>query len=131
MNIARAVLDAIVAHARESAPEECCGLLIGRGDVILDSVQAGNLSPTPRVRFLVDPQDHFGAVHAARPRGLEVVGFYHSHPASGALPSETDLAEWIDTELVSVIVALDTDTPRVRAFSRREGELVELPLTVD
>src|SRR5580765_8772564 len=83
-----------VAHAREAAPDECCGLLLGRGDQIVEAARARNVADDPTTRFLIDPADHFAAIRGGRERGLEVIGFYHSHPASAPDPSPRDLAEF-------------------------------------
>ena len=73
MEISRAAFDAIVAHAREAAPRECCGLLIGLGAQIESAHRARNVDPSS-TRFLIDPHDHFAAIRAARAGGREVVG---------------------------------------------------------
>lgn len=82
----------MLAHAREEAPRECCGLLIGQGASVVRSVRARNLD-AKTTRYLIDPEDHFAAIRAARADGLEVIGAYHSHPASAPVPSSTDIAE--------------------------------------
>jgi desampylase len=92
VGIAAGVLDAVEAHARSVLPEECCGLLLGTAAGIVDAVRSANLSDDPARRFLLDPQAHFHARRIARDRGLAVVGFYHSHPDSEPVPSESDLA---------------------------------------
>ncbi|PYQ93182.1 MAG: hypothetical protein DMF96_30735 [Acidobacteria bacterium] len=93
MRVARVALQSIVAHAREAVPAECCGLLLGRDTAILEALRTRNIADEPASRFLIDPQDHFNGRRDARRRGLDVVGFYHSHPRSPATPSETDRAE--------------------------------------
>jgi proteasome lid subunit RPN8/RPN11 len=79
------------AAARESAPEECCGLLLGRGAV--EEVRAAeNVAADRSRRFEIDPQALIDAHRAARAGGLEVVGYYHSHPSGLAEPSAIDRA---------------------------------------
>ncbi len=92
MQIAASALSDILHHARETAPRECCGLLVGSGDSVVRTVRAANLDAAP-TRYSIDPIDHFRAIRGARADGLEVVGAYHSHPASAAIPSATDIAE--------------------------------------
>ncbi len=82
-----------------SYPFEACGVMIGRaeisaGEVIVEDVfHARNLNTErARDRFLLDPVDHLAADRVARQRGLDVVGFWHSHPDRPARPSATDLA---------------------------------------
>jgi proteasome lid subunit RPN8/RPN11 len=104
------VLDAVAAHARDSRPAECCGMLLGRSQEIVAAVRAGNLDADPN-RFLIDPADHFDALRQARALGLDVVGFYHSHPRTPAAPSPTDLAEASYRHHVYMIVSLQTEPP--------------------
>src|SRR5262245_41454334 len=92
MKVPKRVIDAVVAHAREAAPTECCGLLVGRGTEILSARPARNIAVQP-TRFLIDPKDHIDGRREARGQGLDVVGFYHSHPHSPPDPSATDRAE--------------------------------------
>jgi proteasome lid subunit RPN8/RPN11 len=125
----RGIRDAVVAHAREAAPRECCGILIGTPAAIVTAVRATNLSESPS-RFLIDPRDHIDARREARAAGLEVVGFYHSHPHSDAVPSATDVAEALYAGLLYLIVGLvgnDADV-RVYRFTGKAFELVELVL---
>ncbi len=92
-----------------SYPYEACGVMIGhppegkpsrhgegRRVVVEDAFHARNLNVgRARDRFLLDPEDHLAAEKVARQRGLEVVGFWHSHPDHPARPSATDLeAAW-------------------------------------
>lgn len=127
MNISQAAFDAIVAHAREAAPRECCGLLIGAGRRIESTHPSRNIDPSP-ARFLIDPLDHFTAIHAARAGGREVVGVYHSHPSTPARPSASDLAEACYAEYAYVIVSLASDPPEVRLFRFEAGGFIEEPL---
>jgi len=90
--VATAVLEAIIAHARAEAPRECCGLLLGSLTEIRRAEPARNLSPQA-TRYDLDPTDHFRILRLARAEGLDVIGAYHSHPASAPVPSPTDLAE--------------------------------------
>ena len=99
-----AVVNGIFAHAREARPAECCGVLIGTGDEIVDAVRIRNLA-RDLDRYLLDPREHIEARRDARRRGLEVLGFYHSHPGTIAEPSATDLAEATYPDLVYLILS--------------------------
>ncbi len=109
------VVSAIVAHAREAAPAECCGVLIGRDRQVVDAMRTRNAADRP-TRFLIDPQDHFDAIRAARRRQLDIVGYYHSHPHSPARPSDTDIAEATYPDHFSLIVGLGVEPPDVRLY---------------
>ena len=103
-------------HAREAAPDECCGLLLGRGDEIVEALPARNIAHRPASRFLIDPQDHITGRREARARGLDVVGFYHSHPRSVTEPSVRDLDEFTYPGHLYAIVSLRVEPAEVGLF---------------
>jgi len=129
MRLRRAVIDALVRHARDQAPLECCGLLIGSPGVVEESYPVQNLRNS-RVAFQVDPAGHFTAIRKARDRGLAVVGAYHSHPTSEAVPSETDLREANDPYLLHVIVSLRGAEPVLRGYRITTETAVEVELRI-
>src|SRR5690242_13556555 len=99
VTIAAAAFDALIAHARREAPNECCGLLIGSPSRIDESIAARNVAASPS-RFLIDPSEHIAINRRLRGSSREVVGTYHSHPHSPAEPSPTDVAEAYYPEFV-------------------------------
>ena len=109
------VLRDIVAQARQAAPEECCGLLIGTAERVEPVHAARNLCGSP-TRYLIDPADHFAAIRSARQAGL--VGAYHSHPVSTPSPSPTDEREATDPGFLHLIVS-----PVTRGFRLVDGRL--------
>ena len=129
MRIRRAVIDAVVSHARREDPTECCGLLIGAEDDVLESLPARNLHGS-LTAYLVDPEDHFAAIRKARAAGLTVVGGYHSHPRSLPVPSATDIAEATDAEFLYLIVSLAAIDPKIAAYRIRDGAFREVPLEI-
>jgi len=80
------------AAARDCAPEECCGLLLGRDGRAEEARPAANVAAEPCRRFEIDPQALVDAHRAARGDGPEVIGYYHSHPAGPSEPSAVDRA---------------------------------------
>jgi proteasome lid subunit RPN8/RPN11 len=123
--VRRAALDAVVSHARETAPAECCGVLLGAPEAVIDARPARNLATDPN-RFLIDPKDHIDARREARARGLDVVGFYHSHPHSAAVPSAVDLEEASYPDHLYLIVGLASERPEVRLYRLTTGAYFEL-----
>lgn len=88
-------LQAIGRHAAVSYPEECCGVLIGRlageGTVVERILSVGNEREDSRHnRYIISPETLLAAQKEARALGLDVVGYYHSHPDHPAAPSEFD-----------------------------------------
>lgn len=106
-----AVDGAIRAHGRETFPHECCGALLGRDGVVSEAHALPNTTEEgPRRRFLVRPGDYRGAEQRARETGLELLGFYHSHPDHPARPSQYDLDHaWPSFSYVIVSIMAGTD----------------------
>ncbi|HEX5475384.1 MAG TPA: M67 family metallopeptidase [Vicinamibacterales bacterium] len=129
VRVPRDVRDAIVAHARASLPDECCGLCIGTRDRIVEAVPAANVRRSP-TRYQIDPRDHVDALRRARVRHLRVCGAYHSHPGAPAQPSATDAAEMNDPSLLYVIVSL-RDRPDVQAFRWKDGAFAPVRLVIE
>ena len=127
MTLPASIEAAIVAHAREAAPAECCGLLLGDGSTIRAATPARNIADDVLRRYLIDPADHLQAIRDARQRALDVIGAYHSHPRSSATPSPTDEAGAF-SGFVFLIVGLGLESPEVRAWTWTDGNFTALPL---
>jgi proteasome lid subunit RPN8/RPN11 len=98
-------------HAEAAYPEECCGVLLGRstedGGRIEALVAVENREANEKARrYLIAAGDYLRAEREAEQRGLDVVGFYHSHPDHPARPSATDLAEATFPGFVYTITAV-------------------------
>jgi proteasome lid subunit RPN8/RPN11 len=97
IHIAERLLSEIREHGVRDYPYECCGLLLGRfraeGKVVTETYPISNAreESAKRNRFLIEPKELLRGEQYARSRDLEVVGFYHSHPDSPAVPSQYDL----------------------------------------
>lgn len=114
------VYDAIRRHGEETYPYECCGVLLGQtissGDLaqsfqrvndVEEAVRAGNIrTDSAHNRYQIAPQELVKIQRQGRERGLDIVGFYHSHPDHPAQWSKTDLAEahWIGCSYVITAV---------------------------
>ena len=150
MRIDREALTAIVAHARRDAPNECCGLLVGRsaashgtagpadaGPLVLEAVPASNGASEPAKRYDISPVDYFAQIrrcrriNEAQSDSFAVVGAYHSHPHGGPEPSETDIAQAF-RDFVFVIVGLGgaAGGMEIRAYTFDDETLTPVRLTV-
>ncbi len=103
----RSDYDEIRRHGEQTYPQECCGILLGvaEGDVrsVQGTIRCTNMRlDSPRNRYSIDLRELILAQHQARDGGLDIVGFYHSHPDHPALWSQTDFAEahWIGCSYV-------------------------------
>ncbi|HYE24793.1 MAG TPA: Mov34/MPN/PAD-1 family protein [Clostridia bacterium] len=107
ITIAQPELGAIRRHAEEAYPQECCGVLLGRGSTVLDLVRCANVAARPERRYTIGPAELIATQRTARRRGLNIIGFYHSHPDHPAQPSAEDWREayWNECSYVIVSVA--------------------------
>ena len=115
MRISRADADALLAHARSGYPHEVCGVLVGAtpggGAARVARVVPVTNRETerPAVRYQIAPEDLIAVQKAARTDGLDILGYYHSHPDHPARPSETDrriAAEGLSDGVVHVVVGV-------------------------
>lgn len=83
----------VLEHTIETAPDECCGILLGPSPTRVTEVQpAENVHDNPRTEYEIDPQALYEATERTQAGPHELVGFYHSHPRGYAAFSKTDVA---------------------------------------
>ncbi|MGE0406616.1 MAG: Mov34/MPN/PAD-1 family protein [Candidatus Korobacteraceae bacterium] len=109
--LSSSLYDELRKHGEETYPHECCGVLLGLFQeddrVVTQVVRAGNTrEDRPQDRYHIDPRELVRIQRQGREAGLDIVGFYHSHPDHPALWSQTDLAEahWIGCSYVITAV---------------------------
>lgn len=114
----------IVAHAREAAPQECCGLIGGLIEGKAQTIyRARNVAADPLTCYEAAPEDLFAAQRAMRECGEQLLAIYHSHPrAKDPEPSATDVRLAYYPSAVYLIVGLGKSDPCIRAFRIRESE---------
>ena len=95
IHIPTLIYDAISMHAETSYPYEACGLFSGiysQSDpiVITGYTKSANLAPNPRTAFIIDPVTHIQLQKNTRATNETIIGIYHSHPDTAAIPSLHD-----------------------------------------
>ncbi|MGI8460230.1 MAG: Mov34/MPN/PAD-1 family protein [Solirubrobacterales bacterium] len=131
MRIRREDFDAIVAHARDDAPNECCGLVAARDDEVTGVHRVTNVFASP-LRFELEPIEQYKLTEQIEQRGDRMAGSYHSHTKSEAYPSQTDVNQWDPwPELVHLICSIAAEKPVVRAFEIRDKQVHEVELVVE
>ena len=105
-------LDRIRQRGEEAYPNECCGVLVGHiaegGNTVIEAIAAENTrSDSAHTRYEIAPLELIRIQQQARRQGLDIVGFYHSHPDHPAEWSKTDFEEahWIGCSYVITSVA--------------------------
>jgi proteasome lid subunit RPN8/RPN11 len=107
LHIPRSIFDAIRSHGEETYPHVCCGVLLGHaaaeGWQVAEAVRAGNTrTDSAHNRYHIAPVELVKIQREASKQGLDIAGFYHSHPDHPAQWSPTDFAEahWIGCSYV-------------------------------
>ncbi|MBS1800779.1 MAG: M67 family metallopeptidase [Acidobacteria bacterium] len=134
--------EAMRLHGEETYPHECCGVLLGRSDAegnhVAQLVRAGNTrTDSAHNRYNIAPQELVKIQRQARGLGLDIVGFYHSHPDHPAQWSPTDFAEahWIGCSYVITAVdngkATDTNSFLLTGTTEDDKKFVDQPVEID
>jgi proteasome lid subunit RPN8/RPN11 len=139
--IFQSVSHAIRAHGEETYPHECCGVLLGSHKAgawhITASIRTENAErDTPHNFYRIAPKDLVRITREAHQRGLEIAGFYHSHPDHPAQWSPADLAEAHWLECVYIITAVTRgQAAQTNAFlltgpSEEQKQFLPLPIQI-
>ena len=124
ITVPAALLDAMVAHARDDDPNECCGLIGGRPGEATTIYRAVNAEASP-FRYSLAPAEQLDLMNRIEQAGEDLVAIYHSHTRSGAWPSQTDInlaVGWPD--VIWFIISLEnSDSPDVKAFTIHGSEV--------
>jgi proteasome lid subunit RPN8/RPN11 len=129
VRISEALIDEMVAHAREDLPNECCGMIGGREGEASSVIRVENSAASP-LRYEMDPQEQYNALKAIEDDGGELLGIYHSHTKSAAYPSQTDVNQAVAwPEQIYVIVSLaDEDAPDVKAYLLKDLKIADVEI---
>jgi len=131
MKIPQALIDEMVAHAREDLPNECCGMVGGRDGEATSVIRVVNSAASP-LRYEMDPQGQYNALKEIEDGGGELLAIYHSHTKSAAYPSQTDVNQavaWPDQVYVIVSLA-DGEAPDVKGFLLKDLRIEDVALDV-
>lgn len=130
MWLSDAQAQAIISHARADVPNEACGLIIGRGERATEIIRIPNIAANSQHTYHMDERALVSALSKLEALGLELVGIYHSHPASDPIPSQTDIRQATYPETPYLIVGLKNATVSLAAWKMRAGQVSEVPLHV-
>jgi len=131
LTLQKKFIEEMVAHARQEAPNECCGIIAGQDGRAVKLFRGRNAEASP-YRYSVEPKDLLRIYRECEEGGWDFLAIYHSHTASAAYPSPTDvrLAFW--PEAYYVLVSLqDAAHPVVRAFRIQDDAVSEEELRAE
>jgi [CysO sulfur-carrier protein]-S-L-cysteine hydrolase len=131
MRIARDLYEEMIAHAREDAPNECCGMVGSTDGRALAVYRAVNAEASP-LRFRIDPDEQLELHNRIDEAGLELGAIYHSHTRTEPRPSQTDInfaKLW--PGVLWIIVGLDGGQAEVRSWQIDDGHVSDAELVVE
>jgi [CysO sulfur-carrier protein]-S-L-cysteine hydrolase len=137
MKISSELLDELIAHAEQEAPNECCGV-VAVDEPRPSSIRAAkvhraeNMAASP-LKFEVDGKELLGLIEAIEGDGQELGAIYHSHTRTAPRPSQTDInfaVNWPGVEWIIVGLA-DGQAPEVRSYLIENGQVREVALEVE
>ena len=133
VKILRRVLESVVAHARESLPRECCGILLGQGK---DLSTVDRVLPAENTegehsqqRYALGHKAHIKAVEMEASSNVRIAGYYHSHPDGGTRPSHRDTEQAIGG-LTHLIIGIRNGSVEQAAWRLADDHFVPEPLEV-
>jgi [CysO sulfur-carrier protein]-S-L-cysteine hydrolase len=130
LRISGSLLDEVIAHAREEAPRECCGMIAASDGEAVAVHRAHNSADSPKLRYEMDPKEQYTLEMGIEDAGLELGAIYHSHPRTEPRPSPTDVNLAMHPHALYVIVGLGGAEPEVRAWRIVDGHVSEAALEV-
>jgi proteasome lid subunit RPN8/RPN11 len=130
MRIARQHYEEIISHAREEAPNECCGMVATRDGESVRVYRATNAAHS-HLRYEIDGAEQYRIQMEIEDAGLDLGAIYHSHTRTAPYPSQTDINLAFYPDAVYLIVGLaDPEHPELRGFSIRDGRVAEAELVL-
>ncbi len=130
MRIAKNLYEQIIEHARQEAPNECCGMVASRDGEAVSVYRTVNAAASP-LRYEIDGAEQYRIQMEIEDAGLDLGAIYHSHTRSRPYPSQTDINLAFYPDALYVIVGLADEEPEVRSFRIRDGQVSEAELTVE
>jgi [CysO sulfur-carrier protein]-S-L-cysteine hydrolase len=130
LRISRQLLEEVIAHAREDAPNECCGMIASRDGEAVAVHRARNTAASP-FRYEMDGMEQYRIQTEIEDAEQELGAIYHSHTRSAPEPSQTDINLAFYPEALYVIVGLRGPEPDVRAWRIVDGQVSAATLEVD
>ena len=141
MKIPQIIIDELISQARQDAPNETCGYLLGilsqlpssgeegqgvvaKESVVTENYWMENIDHSPE-HFSFAPKDQFAALKYARSKGLKILANWHSHPASPSRPSQEDLRLANDPTIRYAILSLLDGEPKLNSFKIQNGKVVD------
>lgn len=123
LDVPDAIAEELLAHAIQAVPREACGVLVGTKDVVVRRIPMSNTAKD-EISFVLDQREQLSVWRELEESGEDLVGIYHSHPTTAAVPTHTDelgaRRYWTVHHVLISVPDMD-----VRSYRAHRGELVE------
>lgn len=130
LTLPRALVDQVLAHARRDHPDEACGIIVGKDGVATRLVEMENADRSP-TGFTFDSAQWLTVYREVDDADEELLVVYHSHTATEAYPSRTDVLWSRTTEFGHWLLVSTRDAQdEVRSYTIVDGEVTEEELVV-
>ena len=131
VTLPRALIDRLLAQARQSPDAEICGLISGHDGEFLHCYPVTNVA-TDRTRFFeMQPKGLIAAMRCMREDGEALMAIYHSHPNSPPVPSSTDIQRHEYPDVLYLIISLQTQgVPEMCGYRIRDQKIREVAIGI-
>lgn len=135
ITISNQLMNEVIHYCKDIAPEEACGVWFGKknknGEIEIKKFKGvTNISSEPMNNFLMDPQQWISLIYETQHHPqLELVGIFHSHPESLAIPSKKDMETlWKDMLSYWIISFMNIHHTQIRAYRFNRMSYEEIPI---
>ena len=129
LTLTRAMVDQVIAHARRDHPDEACGVIAGRDGMATRVVEMENAERSPTF-YRFDAQEQLRVWRAMDDADEVPMVIYHSHTATEAHPSRTDISLASEPDAHYLLVSTRVQTDEVRSFRIADGAVIEEPVQI-
>lgn len=125
--IPKKIYDKMVEHAISELPNEACGILAGKQNIVSEIYTMENIDKSPD-SFFMKPAEQLMVIRDLRRKKIDMISIYHSHPNSPARPSKKDIEMAFYEDVNYIIISLQNKIPVIKAFKIINNEFSETPI---
>jgi [CysO sulfur-carrier protein]-S-L-cysteine hydrolase len=130
LEIPKVLLNRILDHARQEYPLESCGILAGKDGKITNFYPMVNVEKSSSC-YRMEPEEQLRVFLEIERKGLELSAIYHSHPHTGAFPSQRDVDyAFYPGSLILIISLVEKEVPQIAIFQIEKGRIEKRTIKV-
>jgi proteasome lid subunit RPN8/RPN11 len=120
----------MITFAEKDQPKEICGVLFEKNETSYSVIPISNVSPIPTKSFMMSPEELLNIFYQVEQENLTIQAFFHSHPFSEPVPSQTDLAQAFYPQIPMIIIGKQNQTWELRAFYLEKETYIQIPVKI-